>query len=118
MAAGPTSLLAFWLGGAGADPAPPAQAGGIVSMLAPWLGGAGTVQAGFYGLLGLWIGGAAPGAFIAPPIIPEPPSAGPVGGGGGGLANQRSLDRRRAEITQQNHAVLAAIMAFVCSTDD
>lgn len=46
--------------------------------------------------------------------------------GGGGSAgkrhalmarNDREMARRSAEITQQNHAVLAAIMAFVCLDD-
>ena len=54
------SLLAFWIGGAGAA-APTADAG-VRSLLAPWIGGAsapaGDAQAGVRGLLAPWIGGA------------------------------------------------------------
>ena len=48
-----------------------------------------------------------------------------LGGGGGSAGKRRAaqawndeeLARRNAAITQQNHAVLTAIMAFVCSED-
>ena len=48
-----------------------------------------------------------------------------LGGGGGSASNHRALRSRndddlhqqRATIDRQNHAVLAAIMAFVCTED-
>ena len=49
-----------------------------------------------------------------------------LGGGGGSASNHRALrakndddlhQQRRATIDRQNHAVLAAIMAFVCTDD-
>lgn len=73
MAAGPRSLLAFWMGGAGAPPA----AVGVRSMLAPWIGGASAppnTQAGYTSLLAFWAGGAAGLGDIAPPDPgPSPP---------------------------------------------
>lgn len=39
MAEGTTGLLAFWIGGAGAEPAAPGDAG-VRSLLAFWMGGA------------------------------------------------------------------------------
>jgi hypothetical protein len=93
--AGARSLLAFWIGGAGAVPAvsdggnrsmlapwiggasaPSLAAGaGVRSMLAPWIGGASAApaagdQAAVRSLLAFWIGGAAAGPAVEPPAPP------------------------------------------------
>lgn len=73
---GVNSLLAFWVGGAGAAPAGQV---GVHSMLAPWIGGAGAestpaTPSGVHGLLAYWIGGAGS-------VQTAPPPTGEFGGG-------------------------------------
>ncbi|MBP6514029.1 MAG: hypothetical protein KA224_02545 [Steroidobacteraceae bacterium] len=68
------------MGGAGAEPVPPA--GGVRSMLAPWAGGAGaivptTTTGGPRSLLAFWIGGAGAQIEVAPPPPAPPPT--PIG---------------------------------------
>lgn len=76
MAGGSRGLLAFWMGGAGANPA--SSQSGVRSMLAPWMGGAGSPsagqQAGMRGVMAFWMGGAAYGS--APVVGPPHPAGG------------------------------------------
>lgn len=63
MASGFRSLLAFWNGSV----TPP---GGVKSMLAPWLGGAGAQPAGYASMMGFWMGG---GSAIASATVQQRP---------------------------------------------
>jgi len=87
MAAAPRSLLAFWMGGAGASPSS-APAGGPRSLLAFWLGGA----------------GALPGDV--PP--PSPPVNNVLTGGGG---NRRATSRADDSTGPQFGAEFARVQA-------
>lgn len=115
MAAGPRSLLAFWLGGAAAPPGGSTQAGvrgllapwiggasapvvrrpSVRSLLAPWIGGASkpptaASSAGVRGMLAFWLGGASAGVQTAPPDS-----------SGGGLLHAIYAHRKRQQDVEQ-----------------
>lgn len=91
------SLLAPWIGGAGAAPA---EQGSVRSLLAPWVGGASApvnAQGGFRGLFAFWAGGAS-AAASAPPVEPElPPERPVIIGGGSGWWEGPKTRRKTAE---------------------
>lgn len=134
MAAGPRSLLAFWIGGAGAttdetqagvrsllapwiggaSAAPEAETqAGVRSLLAPWIGGAGAAsaaaeQAAVRSLLAFWLGGAAAGTAVEPPT-PQPFD---LRGGGRRLPIPPDLvDRMRRQLIEEDEVIVMVLLA-------